>query len=68
MLDARDKAKSILVSALRQYRHNNSDDYVAGFDYEDTLDLVAKLLDSAEYLISEDKHTRDILKLLTNSL
>ena len=51
MLDAIDKAKDLLGPALRQYRHNNSDEYVAGFDYEETVNILTEYLyDLSQYI------------------
>lgn len=40
----------ILWPALRQYRHNNgSDDFVAAFDYEKTVEVVEQLMSGTPY-------------------
>lgn len=37
------KTPEILWSASRQFRHNNSDDFINGFDYEKTVQIVNSL-------------------------
>ena len=40
----------ILHNALRQYRHNNSDEFLAGFDYVETVKLVISLQEEINIL------------------
>ena len=42
--------KDMLLPALRQYRHNNSDEFVAGYDKDDTVEIVSNLLRRIEKL------------------
>ena len=37
-------AKFMLMGASRQYRHNNSDEFVFGYDEEEVLKLVNELI------------------------
>jgi hypothetical protein len=39
----------ILEPALRQYRHNNNDDFVFGYDKEETENIVAELIQKIKY-------------------
>ena len=43
-----DNAKRALFTASRQYRHNNSDDFVFGYDQELTIKIVAGLLNGID--------------------
>jgi len=43
-----EKAKNYLVPAMRQYKHNDdSQGFVAAFDYDETIKLVAYLIEVA---------------------
>ena len=43
------KAKEYLAPAYRQYKHNyGSDGFVAGFDFQETIRLVANLIEVAK--------------------
>lgn len=39
-----EKAKELLISASRQYKHNNGDGFVGGYDCEEVVNIVANLL------------------------
>jgi len=42
------KAKEYLIPASRQYKHNDdSDGFVAAFDYDETIKLVANMIEKA---------------------
>jgi hypothetical protein len=44
-------AKKLLVPAFRQYRHNfESEEFVCGYDYEETIKIVNNLQDKIENL------------------
>lgn len=40
----------ILYPALRQYRHNNSDEFITGYDKEETDKIVSELLQQIDQL------------------
>lgn len=42
--------KDLLMGAQRQYRHNNSDGFVCGYDMDDTEKVVGELLARIEHL------------------
>lgn len=43
------KAKEYLVPALRQYKHNDgSDGFVYAFDYDETIELMANMIEIAK--------------------
>jgi hypothetical protein len=42
----KDEAKELLLPALRQYKHNNGDGFVCGYDCEEVGSIVSKLLAS----------------------
>lgn len=39
-----EKAKEYLLPAYRQYRHNDNSGFTSGFEYEETIELVASLM------------------------
>lgn len=39
-----EKAKEFLLPAYRQYRHNDNSGLIQGFEYEETIELVASLM------------------------
>ena len=39
------KTPEYLLSAVRQYRHNNSDGFVYGFDHDETIRIIESLLE-----------------------
>ena len=50
-----DKANNMLLSSLRQYRHNNSDGFVPAYDYERTREMVAMLVERNDHIESLSK-------------
>ena len=44
---------NVLIPALRQYQHNDCSGLLAGFDYEETINIV-KYLQSNIYLLTVD--------------
>lgn len=47
------KAKEYLTPALRQYKHNDgSDGFVAAFDYDETIELMANMIEVAKLCMS----------------
>ena len=49
------KAKEYLAPAYRQYKHNDgSDGFVAGFDFQETIRLVANLIEVAKLGMEKD--------------
>lgn len=48
LLFADAKTPKFLLGALRQYRHNDgSDGFLVGLDYDETLKVIARLIESA---------------------
>ena len=57
-----EKAKNYLVPALRQHRHNHgSDELIPAFDYDETIELVANLIEVANLgLANTNWQIRDV--------
>ena len=46
-----EKVKELLLPALRQYRHNNSEGFISGFDYDETVNILTEYLyDLSQYV------------------
>jgi len=52
---------NILVNALRQYRHNNSEGFIGGYDIEETDKIVKNLLKDKERLDWLADHDAQVL-------
>ena len=49
------KTPDILLSALRQYQHNDCSGLVAGFDYDETVKIVSALQKGSEWVKVTDR-------------
>ena len=62
------KTPEILWSASRQYRHNNSDEFVCGFDRDETIKIVTTLAARVSELQANVEILRDVEQELTDNL
>ena len=46
-------SKEILMPALRQYRHNQGEGFIPGYEYEEANEIVANLLSRIVFLENE---------------
>lgn len=44
-MSIKDTVKERLWAAQRQFRHNNSNEFVIGFDYDKVIDIVTKMME-----------------------
>jgi len=56
------KTPEILYPASRQYRHNNSDEFVHGFDHDETVKIVNRLLNKIKRMTDKQKPTAPACK------
>lgn len=56
-INMKTKSPEILHTAIRQYRHNNSDGLVFGFDYDETTKIVNGLLNKIKRMTDKQKPT-----------